>query len=453
MPVATETTEAPAVAAPRPAPAFSVSKGIEQITFRRAGFANAIEGTTTGMLSLNAYVALKAMGGEAAGYEAELSTLVTMLPSVAMLFASAYNGGGTVRRRRRYFIFAGVFGRLVFLLVPLLALLPGALTPFAFVMLVGFSALICAGVPPALNQLWGANYIPASRGKRFALLSSISMLMVMVSAWVAGRFLDAAPLLDGFQNYQFMYPAAALSGAIALFTFYSIRMRYAAAIEAAEVRGTHPLKRLVRAYGRAYRLLRRDRNFLQYEAGFFLYGIAFMMLLPAVPVLFSRTLHADYSDFSQATVVTVQCSLMLIVPVVAWLAKGRRVTVVTAAAYLALVLYPAALGVTALTHTLAFAYVAFALFGIAMAGVHFVWNLGPVSFARGGNPLPYTSTHTSLVGARALFGFPLGYLLMKLFPDTLLPIFGGAVGLLLVAAGIMIHLDQRMRRQGLNQSA
>ncbi|MCA8917621.1 MAG: hypothetical protein KDB68_09455 [Planctomycetes bacterium] len=432
---------------------FSVSRGIESMTFRRGAIANAVEGTTSGMLSLNAYVALKAMGGEAAGFEAELSTLATMLPSVAMLFASAYNSGGTVRRRRRYFLFAAVFGRLVFLLVPLIALLPGSITPFAFVTLVGLSALVCAGVPPALNQLWGANYIPASRGKRFAWISSISMLMVMTSAWFAGRFLDAEPLIRGVQNYKLLYPAAAVVGAVALLLFFSIRMRYAAAIEQAEVRGIGPLKGMARAYGRAYRLLKRDRNFLQYEAGFFLYGIAFMMMLPAVPVMFSKYLHADYSDFSQATVVTMQCTLMLVVPVVAWLAKGKRVAVVTATAFLSLISYPAMLGLTALTETLAFAYLAYVLFGISMAGVHFVWNLGPVSFARGGNPLPYTSTHTSLVGARALIGFPLGYVLMKIFPDSLLPIFIGAVLMLIAGAVVMLHLDRRMVKQGISQAA
>ena len=433
--------------------AFSVSRGIEAVTFRRALFANAIEGTTGGLLSLNAYVALKALGGEAAGFEAELSTLVTMLPSAAMLFASAYNAGGTVRRRRRYFLFAAVFGRLVFLLVPLIALLPGVATPFAFVALVGLSALICAGVPPALNQLWGANYVPASRGNRFALISSLSMFMVMTSAWLAGHFLDGRQLFSGIPNYKLLYPAAALCGALALVTFFSIRMRYAAAIEQRDARGTHAVKRLVRAYGRAYKLLRRDRNFMQYEVGFFLYGIAFMMLLPAVPVLFSRNLNADYSDFSQATVVTTQYTLMLVVPFVAWFAKGRRVTVVTATAFLGLICYPGMLGVTALTRQIEFAYFAFVLFGISMAGVHYVWNLGPVSFARGGNPLPYTSTHTSLVGARALVGFPLGYVLMKIFPDSLLPIFIGAVAMLLVAAVIMINLDRRMVNQGLQQVA
>ena len=61
-------------------------------------------------------------------------------------------------------------------------------------------------------------------------------------------------------------------------------------------------------------------------------------------------------------------------------------------------------------------YVAFAVFGVGMAFIHFVWNLGPVAFARGQNPLPYTSTHAALVGLRASVGFPIGYALTKIFP-------------------------------------
>ncbi|MCA8914493.1 MAG: hypothetical protein KDB90_03705 [Planctomycetes bacterium] len=454
MPTALETSETQQPAADKTAGrGFRVSHGIEALTFRRAAFASAMEGMTNGMLSLNAYVALKALGGERAGYEAELATLVTMLPSVAMLFASAYNAGGTVRRRRGYFLFAAVFGRMVFAAVPLIVLLPGLVSPFAFVGLIAFSSLICAGVPPALNQVWGANYVQASRGKRFAWISSVGMFMVMVASWLAGEFLDGSALVRGVANYQLLYPAAGVCGALALVTFYSIRVRYAAAIEVAEARDAKPLQRLGRAYVRAFRLLKRDRNFRTYEIGFFLYGVAFMMLAPAVPVLFSRYLHADYADFSRATVVTLQCTLMLVVPFVAWFAKGRRVTIVTASAYLVLIGYPAVLGVTAATGQMAFAYGAFVVYGIAMSGVHYVWNLGPVSFAKGGNPLPYTSTHTSLVGARALVGFPLSYVLMKLFPDTMWPIFIGSSVLLLIAAMIMLRLDRRMVGQGLQQFA
>lgn len=451
MPTVVETTESTSVSSPTPHE-LSVSGGIEARTFRRACFASSLAGMSHGMFSLNAYVALIALGGTAAGFEAEISTLITMLPSMAMLSASIYNTGGRVRRRRRYFLLAAGLGETPFLLVPLLVLLPFSSSPFVFVGLVTFAAIVGAGVPPALNQLWGANYVTATRGKRFAWLSAIGMFMVMVSALVAGEFLDAAPVITGVHNWQLMYPAAAITGALGMLTYFSIRMRFARAIEEADSGGMNGFRRLRKSYGRVVSLLRRDKNFFQYEAGFFLYGIAFMMMLPAVPVLFSKYLNADYSDFSRASVVTVQISLMVMAPFVAWFARGRRVTIVTGAAFVALIAYPVILTFTAITQEILFAYVAFAFFGVAMSGVHFAWNLGPVTFARGGNPLPYTSTHTSLVGARSLVGFPASYFLMKLFPESLTPIFVGSVVMLLIAGFIIFRLDRRMVREGLNQT-
>jgi len=429
----------------------ALSKGIEQRTFRQAAFASAGEGMTNGLLSLNAYVAVTAFGAMEAGIHREVSTLVTMLPSVAMLFATAYDSGPAVRGRRRYFLFAAVFGRLVFGLVPLLIFLPHVSSTFAFVALVAFSALICAGVPPALNQLWGANYVPASRGKRFAWNSSLSMLMVMTGAFIAGVILDSPPVFGDHANHVVLYPVAAVVGALALLGFYAIRMRHSPGGYARKIKGFIP--RLKDSYGRAFGLLRHDKHFRTYELGFFIYGIAFMMLLPAIPIMFAMYLEADYGEFSKATVVTMQATLMVMAPIVAWLSSGRRVTLVTAFAFASLALFPLMLGVTAYTQQMVFAYLSFVLFGVAMSGVHFVWNLGALAFAKGGNALAYTSTHATMVGVRALIGFPLGYVLMRAFPNTLLPVFGAASGLLLVATFILLRLDRRMVAQGLKPTA
>ena len=446
MPTAVETTpETPKASA---LGQFSVSKGIQSLTFRRAAFASSADGLTQGLLSLNAYVAINSMGALEAGYDVEVATLVTMLPSVAMLFATAYDAGPAVRGRRPYFLFAAGFGRFLFVLVPLIVwLFGGVMQSFAFVGLVALSALVCAGVPPALNQLWGANYIPVSRGRRFAWNSSLSMLMVMTGAFLAGHLLDAAPMIAGYGNHVVLYPAAALVGAVALLGFYSIRMRFA---EDARPPQSGIFNRLRDSYARAVKLLRDDRHFRTYEIGFFCYGIAFMMLMPAVPVLFANYLEADYAQFSQATVVTMQLTLMFMAPVVAWLSSGRRVTLVTAAGFSTLALFPALLGVTAWTRDLTFAYVAFVVFGLAMSAVHYVWNLGALAFARRGNALAYTSTHAAMVGLRALVGFPLGYAMMRLFPTTLYPVFGVAAGMLLIATTIMLKLDRRMVKAGLS---
>jgi len=141
------------------------------------------------------------------------------------------------------------------------------------------------------------------------------------------------------------------------------------------------------------------------------------------------------------------------VPVVVWLSSGRRVTLVTAAGFSSLALFPAMLALTAYTRDIVFAYAAFVVFGIAMSGVHFVWNLGALAFARPGNQLMYTSTHAAMVGLRALIGFPLGYVMMRLFPDTLYPVFGTASALLVFATVIILRLDRRMVAQGLNPTA
>lgn len=428
----------------------SLSDNIQALTFRRAASASALEGLAQGLFSLNAYVAINSMGALQAGYEREVATLVTMLPSVAMLFATAYDAGPAVRGRRRYFLFAAGFGRFIFVLVPLIALLTGVVQSFAFVALVAFSALVCAGVPPALNQLWGANYVPASRGKRFAWNSSLSMLMVLTGAFIAGWVLDAKPWIGNQGNHTLLYPVAAVVGALALLGFWRIRIRYA---QSSHVAPKGVFKRLKNSYARAFGLLRDDKHFRTYELGFIFYGIAFMMMMPAVPVLFASYLEADYTQFSRATVVTMQLTLMLMAPVVAWLSAGRRVTLVTAAGFLLLALFPALLTVTALTRDITFAYVAFVIFGLAMSGVHYVWNLGALAFAKPGNALAYTSTHAAMVGVRALIGFPLGYALMRIFDETLLPVFATAAALLVFATFIILRLDRRMVAQGLNPTA
>lgn len=449
MPTAVETFEPPGAPPREPRRAFTISKGVERLTFRRAAYASAAEGFTQGLMSLGAYVAITSMGALEAGFEAEVATLITMLPSVAMLFATAYDTGPAVRGKRRYFLFAAVFGRFSFVLVPFLLFVPGVYQAFAFVALVALTALVNAGVPPALNQIWGANYIPASRGKRFAWNSSLSMLMVMTGAFVAGVVLDSPPLIGDAGNHVILYPVAALMGALALVGFFSIRMRFSEA-------RTMPkgvLRRVKDSYARAWRLMRGDKHFRTYEVGFFFYGIAFMMLMPAVPVLFANYLQADYASFSQATVVTMQLTLMIMAPVVAWLSSGRRVTLVTAAGFSSLALFPVMLAITAWTKEIVFAYAAFVVFGIAMSGVHFVWNLGALAFAKPGNQLMYTSTHAAMVGLRALIGFPLGYAMMRLFPDTLFPVFGTAACLLVFATTIILRLDRRMVAQGLNPTA
>ncbi|MCG3184464.1 MAG: hypothetical protein ICCCNLDF_02584 [Planctomycetes bacterium] len=400
------------------------------------------EGLFGGLTSMNTYVAINALG-DWARWEAEITTLMSMLPSILMAFAMLYSSGGRVRKRRNYFLFVGVFGRLIMASVALLVFFPN---PFLFVALVAVQAAVCAGLAPAMNHIWGANCTARSRGKVFTWFSIASEIATMSAALLASTLLDR----DSGKAFVYIYPVAGVIGLLGMLTFWRIRLRYTSA-EKEDLVTPAWTARVKRSLNQATGLLKRDPEFRLYEFGFFLYGVAFMMLVPVIPVLFKNYLNASYAEFATANVVVVQIMHLLMAPFIVRLAAGKRVTLVTRWAHLVLVLYPVLLAATAIVapsdqQTATWlVFGAFAVFGAGMALIHFVWNLGPVAFARGRSPLPYTSTHAALVGFRASIGFPLAYAMMKIWPDQPLPIFVIAAGFFIGAAVVMTVLDRKLR--------
>ena len=433
------------------------SEAIERQTLRQGVMGAVFEGLFGGLCSMNVYVALKGMGGGFEQWEDAVSTLMQMLPSILMAFAMVYSSGGRVRKRRHYWVFAGVFGRLIIGVVALFA------NPFLFVAVVAFQSIVSAGIAPALNHIWGANCSAVARGRIFTWYSIAAELSTMVGALIAGVLLDGfhvqLPGLGEFDlyghpgNYRFLYPVAGLIGLGGMLYFWRIRLRFKP-VHVDDVAAPPWHERIGSAFGQARALLRRDPDFRLYEFGFFLYGTAFMMVACVVPLFFKNALDATYTEFSATTVVLVQVMHLVSVPLIVRFASGRRVTVVTRVPFTMLMLYPVLLGITALLAAhdrglaMWFAYAAFVWFGIAMACIHFVWNLGPVAFARDGNPLPYTSTHAALVGVRASVGFPLAYLFLWVFDGELLPVFIAATLLFFGAATVMTVLDKRLKARG-----
>jgi len=456
----TITVSAPFVAAPEVKPGgamgagkHALSRAIERRTLAYGMAGSWFEGLHNGLASMSTYVAIKGMGAGFENWEELISTLMQMLPSMLMAFAMVWSSGGRVRKHRNYWVFVAVFGRLLLLTVALF------INPFLFVALVAFQSVVCSGIAPGLNHIWGANLTPQGRGKVFTYISIVSEIATMAGALVAGVLLDGLHFegaglnihTDGdARNYAYVYPAAALIGFVGMLWFWRIRLRFSPS-HADDREVPRLSQRFKRAWAQATGLLARDRDFRMYEFGFFLYGTAFMMTAAVVPLFFKNTLQASYKQFSFNTVVLVQIMHMVAVPLIARFASKRRVTVVTRVPFLLLILYPALLGLTSIVArenreaALVVVYAAFGLFGVAMALIHFVWSLGPVAFARGGSPLPYTSTHAALVGVRASVGFPIAFVLMRLFPEEPLPVFGLAMCLFFGAAMVMTVLDRRLK--------
>ncbi len=429
-----------------------VSELIEKRTFRQALIVAVLMGIANGGFSLNNMIALEVLDG--IKHKEAISTLAPALPSLAMFFSLIFNRGGVVRRRRKYWILAGFGGFFVYALAPLFVYIPGGLAPFLFVGLIGFSALINSGIPPAQNQLWGANYTSAKRGKLFSYFFCVFWFAEMLTAIGAGMFMDDGPAANSTGNFQILYLFSALVGLIAMLMMYRIRLRHTASTQAGDKQGDSTWVRFGRALSRSFSLLKTDRNFRIYEIGFFFYGMAFMVLLPLPALIYSEAyLDRDFTEFATANTAIVTGALILGSLTISRLAKGKRITLVTAGAFVTLLLYPVMLGLLVETGDSYVGYAAFFMFGLAMSGVHFAWNLGPLTFAKGGNAIGHSTTHTMMVGLRAVLAFPIAFVMLVVFEGDLTPIFTTSGVLMTIAVGIMLMLDRSMRQQGLNQTA
>ncbi|MCC6572978.1 MAG: MFS transporter [Planctomycetes bacterium] len=413
-----------------------LSEAIERRTLRFALAGSICEGLFNGLCSMSAYVAITAMGDWKKS-EGLITSLMGMIPSVLMVLAVVYGSSGRMRKGTRLFMATAFLGRMIIGAVALVA------NPYIFVAVVTIQALVGAGLSPAFNQIWGANYSTRTRTKFFAINSVVGWCCTMFGALAAGLILDAN---DG-ANYVYLYPAAGVIGCLGMVFFSRIRVRYVTSGGNSRQKAPPFWSRFSLAITQTRALLKRDPDFRLYETGFFLYGVAFMMMQPVIPLLYKHDLAAKYNEFGIANVLIVHLVLMLTAPIVTRALAGKRVTVVTRMAFLILTTWPGLLMLAGWLHSIEIAYLACVVHGAGMTFIHFVWNLGPVQFAKGQSPMPYTSTHAALVGARASIGYPISFLLIMLFPDQWLPICALGTCCLVAAIVLMTVLDRRLRNR------
>jgi hypothetical protein len=92
---------------------------------------------------------------------------------------------------------------------------------------------------------------------------------------------------------------------------------------------------------------------------------------------------------------------------------------------------------------MALVYVAFALYGLAMAGVNIGWTMGPIYFAGSRDAARYMGVHVTMVGIRGLVGNPVGLLLLETVGSR--GAFLVAGGCFAAAAVLAWRLDRELR--------
>lgn len=369
----------------------------EQHTFLLSLSAAVFNGITLGVLILQEVILRKTLNGTALEI-----TLLTMVPTFSNLFSVYFSR--TIkfsRRKSQLFLIIGVMGRLILLASPLVN------SSVSFIVLLFIHYLFNAFLNPLINNMIQLNFRHNIRGRIFAWSNSVSTLFSLVISIAAGRLLDYN---DAY--FRILIAAAGIAGFMCCVIYSRIRLRKTyfhdnSVIPINRFDILYPFKNMLNIFG-------RNRYFGLFELFFFIYGMGFIVILPALPIYLVDVMHMDYSQISFAKGVMGQLFMVFALPVMGAVSDRTNPMQFSSATFMLLAFYPILLVSAQLSpNPLLIIYAAFFIYSIAMSGVILTWNLASIFFAGKENSADYQAIHVTLTGIRGLIAPLLGLLVIK----------------------------------------
>ncbi len=285
---------------------------------------------------------------------------------------------------------------------------------------------------PARNAVFQFNFTVRERSRFLGSIYVFLGVAVIIGTLVGGAIMD-----NDYLNYRFLFPLCMLLFALACMVLYRIPMR----ASTAKPPHTLALKTVFTPIFDLFALLNRDRNFLIFEIGFFLYGCGFMVMTAILPIFYAERFNASYAQYGFTGVILHL--LLLFSPFIGKWGDKNTPMRMCAYSFFVLTLFPLLL---IPAQHIGFAYFAHAVYSLGMVGVALAWNLGPIFFSGGRDASTYIGLHAMLVAIRALVAFPLAGVLKQstaFTPVLLLSalfFFSGAV--------LMVYLNSSVIKKG-----
>lgn len=387
---------------------FIASKSpIEKLYFFTAMFA-----TVNSFMQFGEVVARKSLGASA--LQITLLTMIVPVASVTSIWSGRFLSG---RDQRKTIWYAGV--------VTAVALSTGHYLDtywhlFLIFVVLSFSSQFYTLAQNRILQ----QYIPIKRtGKTFGVAQGIGLLVGAGFSALAGWWLDH--FTQGWRTLFLLISVFSLLGVIALASV-STRKSGKALYHFTFSTLNTPLKEVVA-------LLKRRKDFFRFESAFMLYGIAFMMQLPVVPLYLVDDLKLQYSDIGLARGTVFQ--LVMIAGVIFFGKVFDRTNPYRLSIKIFALgsLFPLLLllsGYLDGTSQKVVMYLAFAVFGVVMSGVVPLWSLSSIRFAKVGEDSGvYQSVHIAATGVRGAFAPLLGLGMTTLFGNRIALLFASIVWL------------------------
>jgi len=277
-------------------------------------------------------------------------------------------------------------------------------------------------------------HIPSNKiGRTFGLGQSLAQGSAALVSAGAGYYMDHIPA-----GYQHLFLASAIIALMAMALFASIKTTTGTPEQKAHIDRDFilsPLKKMVK-------ILKERKDFLRFEMSFMLYGIAFMMLLPVVPLYLVDDLHYGYSEIGVARGAITQLVMIGGVPLFGRIFDRTTPHRLAVWVFAALSIYPlsllAALPLEGVMRT-AMVYFSFAWFGLTMSGLTVLWSLSSIRFSSGEDSGIFQSIHVAATSIRACFAPLLGFAVMTLFGKSAAMLASAAVWIIAGASVVFLR--------------
>lgn len=410
---------------------------LEKKTFRLHLISQAFYGLSFGILMLQDVILKKSL--LASDFQV---TMLIFLTSSAFLF-SIY-GTEIINRsnnQSRTIITMAVFSRLFLLIIPFFE------TPNFFIFCIAAMSYTDSLIRPSWNTVFKHNYSDEKRSVLYSYASSLYTIIVLVVTTFLGYILDM-----NYQLYKVFYPLAAIFDIIAYINlakmikmgkiFDETKNKFTGIISVKLIKDI-----LILPIRNLFRIFKENKPFFRFELNFFMYGMAFMIASPAVPIFLVETLKLDYAPISVAKGLVFYTATILFTPVMGKLHGTGNPTKFCGYLFLSLIMYPLLMlsikyfGVD--NHFISpetLLYITFFFFGIAMSGVTLSWNLSSIYYAPPLQVANYQAVHITLTGVRGLFAPFIGYFILKLVSIEATFIVSAAFFLL---AGVMMLRESK----------
>ena len=336
----------------------------------------------------------------------------------------------------RYFILVGVVGRLCLIFGLWIT------TMNEFLVLLALMFSMNALLIPAQNNIYQKNIDPSRRAKVYGYTISLGMLVSIGFTFLAGRVLDSHEYL-----FRQILMITGICGFISSVLLSFIRIQNP--LVRIECESISFKQSLLDPIHRTLALLKSNPQFAKFERSFSIYGMGFIMMTPIIPIYLVDVLKLSYTTNFLAKGVVSQLGLLVLSPFIGKLHDRMHPFRFISFSFATLFLYPVLIIASSLftaipALSIPLVFLAYLVFGIAMAAINIAWNMSSIFFAGKDDAAMFQSVHVTLTGIRGILAPALGFALLKFI--SIRAVFIVAAGFLLSASIISYRDDRALKK-------